>query len=239
MSLSRVPMNTPVRGVQCTLNLLWLKRPPVDVVVRRVGCQLRNAEDLTANIAAAVKEVQDTGQIALDDPHPCGDAGYQCTGVGQVCRLYWEGPNYGIINFDNFGLAMLTVFQCVTNEGWTNVLYNVNDACGNQWPWIYFLSLIILGSFFVLNLVLGVLSGESELIAGLEKCCLEDDIAGKMATPAPIPKLAVTMGVTKDSQNTILTVRRSADTLSSALCECVIPPTLTLLRRLNSKGSGF
>ncbi|GFS83443.1 voltage-dependent calcium channel type D subunit alpha-1 [Nephila pilipes] len=101
-----------------------------------------------------------TDQIALEDPHPCGDAGYQCTGVGQVCRLYWEGPNYGIINFDNFGLAMLTVFQCVTNEGWTNVLYNVNDACGNQWPWIYFLSLIILGSFFVLNLVLGVLSGE-------------------------------------------------------------------------------
>ncbi|GFQ66506.1 voltage-dependent calcium channel type D subunit alpha-1 [Trichonephila clavata] len=101
-----------------------------------------------------------TDQIALDDPHPCGDAGYQCTGVGQVCRLYWEGPNYGITNFDNFGLAMLTVFQCVTNEGWTNVLYNVNDACGNQWPWIYFLSLIILGSFFVLNLVLGVLSGE-------------------------------------------------------------------------------
>lgn len=102
-----------------------------------------------------------TGLFALDDPHPCGDAGFQCdASSGQVCRLYWEGPNYGIINFDNFGLAMLTVFQCVTNEGWTNVLYNVNDACGNQWPWIYFLSLIILGSFFVLNLVLGVLSGE-------------------------------------------------------------------------------
>ncbi|GIY01789.1 voltage-dependent calcium channel type D subunit alpha-1 [Caerostris extrusa] len=49
-----------------------------------------------------------TGQIDLDNPHPCGDSGYQCTGVGQVCRLYWGGPNYGIINFDNFGLAMLT-----------------------------------------------------------------------------------------------------------------------------------
>lgn len=40
------------------------------------------------------------------------------------------------------------------------VLYNMNDAVGNEWPWIYFVSLIILGSFFVLNLVLGVLSGE-------------------------------------------------------------------------------
>jgi len=30
---------------------------------------------------------------------------------------------------------------------------------GYGWPWIYFVSLIIIGSFFVLNLVLGVLSG--------------------------------------------------------------------------------
>uniref|UniRef100_A0A8C5JF96 Voltage-dependent L-type calcium channel subunit alpha n=1 Tax=Junco hyemalis TaxID=40217 RepID=A0A8C5JF96_JUNHY len=55
---------------------------------------------------------------------------------------------------------MLTVFQCITMEGWTDVLYWVNDAIGCEWPWIYFVSLIILGSFFVLNLVLGVLSGE-------------------------------------------------------------------------------
>ena len=37
----------------------------------------------------------------------------------------WEGPNYGITNFDNFALAMLTVFQCVTMEGWVNVMYDV------------------------------------------------------------------------------------------------------------------
>ncbi|XP_067122781.1 muscle calcium channel subunit alpha-1-like isoform X2 [Centruroides vittatus] len=101
-----------------------------------------------------------TGLIALEEPHPCG-GGYHCNAsLAEVCRTYWEGPNYGITNFDNFGLAMLTVFQCVTNEGWTNVLYNINDAVGNEWPWIYFISLIIIGSFFVLNLVLGVLSGE-------------------------------------------------------------------------------
>ncbi|RWS16550.1 muscle calcium channel subunit alpha-1-like protein, partial [Dinothrombium tinctorium] len=36
----------------------------------------------------------------------------------------------------------------------------INDAEGNHYPWIYFISLVILGSFFVMNLVLGVLSGE-------------------------------------------------------------------------------
>ncbi|VDP75378.1 unnamed protein product [Echinostoma caproni] len=72
----------------------------------------------------------------------------------------WTGPNYGITNFDNFGLSMLTVFQCVTMEGWTQVLYWVNDSQGMLYPWVYFISMIIIGSFFVMNLVLGVLSGE-------------------------------------------------------------------------------
>ncbi|PAA55007.1 hypothetical protein BOX15_Mlig024222g3 [Macrostomum lignano] len=72
----------------------------------------------------------------------------------------WEGPNSGITNFNNIGLAMLTVFQCITMEGWTDVMYYVTDSMGPEFAWLYFVSLIILGSFFVMNLVLGVLSGE-------------------------------------------------------------------------------
>lgn len=66
-----------------------------------------------------------TDEIALEDPHPCSDdgKGYRCNETTQECRYYWEGPNDGITNFDNFGLAMLTVFQCVTMEGWTQVMY--------------------------------------------------------------------------------------------------------------------
>jgi len=101
-----------------------------------------------------------TGEI-METAHPCGPNGFKCQERQNMeCRGGWEGPNYGITNFDNFGLSMLTVFQCVTNEGWTTVMYNINDAIGNSWPWMYFISLVILGSFFVMNLVLGVLSGE-------------------------------------------------------------------------------
>ncbi|CAF3020652.1 unnamed protein product [Rotaria sp. Silwood2] len=77
-----------------------------------------------------------------------------------VCREYWVGPNKGITSFDNIGFAMLTVFQCITMEGWTQILYWTNDAVGTLFNWLYFVPLIILGSFFMLNLVLGVLSGE-------------------------------------------------------------------------------
>lgn len=85
---------------------------------------------------------------------------YTCPQNASVCKEGWEGPNYGITSFDNIFFAMLTVFQCITMEGWTSILYWTNDALGSTYNWIYFVPLIILGSFFMLNLVLGVLSGE-------------------------------------------------------------------------------
>lgn len=74
----------------------------------------------------------------ISDPQPCSDqpnVGYNCPiedGKVYECKTQpgdaaWQGPNEGITNFDNFGLAMLTVFQCITLEGWTDVLYWVNS----------------------------------------------------------------------------------------------------------------
>ncbi|KAM8913692.1 dihydropyridine-sensitive L-type skeletal muscle calcium channel subunit alpha-1-like isoform 3-T3 [Spinachia spinachia] len=100
--------------------------------------------------------------VENEKPAPCAQAGNgrRCTINGTVCRTGWPGPNNGITHFDNLGFSMLTVYQCITTQGWTDVLYWVNDAIGMEWPWIFFTTLILVGSFFVLNLVLGVLSGE-------------------------------------------------------------------------------
>ncbi|KAL4674869.1 hypothetical protein H8959_018803 [Pygathrix nigripes] len=61
----------------------------------------------------------------FDPPHPCGvqgcPAGYECKD--------WIGPNDGITQFDNILFAVLTVFQCITMEGWTTVLYNLDVSC--------------------------------------------------------------------------------------------------------------
>lgn len=67
----------------------------------------------------------------LDGSPPCGKegVGFDCSEMSEkaYCKDGWEGPNDGITNFDNFGLSMLTVFQCITLEGWTDVLYNVRS----------------------------------------------------------------------------------------------------------------
>ena len=75
----------------------------------------------SSNLSIVADEMVDP-----DEPMLCG-GNYMCEeDAGQHCREYWDGPNFGITNFDHFGLAMLTVFQCVTLEGWTDVLYWVS-----------------------------------------------------------------------------------------------------------------
>lgn len=65
------------------------------------------------------------GNLAEEEPTPCAVSGHgrHCLLNGTFCREGWQGPNNGITNFDNFLFAMLTVFQCITMEGWTDVLY--------------------------------------------------------------------------------------------------------------------
>ena len=60
-----------------------------------------------------------------DDPEfPEFSAGvFLCNHNESMCLPQWEGPNKGITNFDNIGFAMLTVFQCITMEGWTSIMY--------------------------------------------------------------------------------------------------------------------
>jgi hypothetical protein len=59
---------------------------------------------------------------------------YTCNAEISVCLEKWHGPNYGITSFDNIGLAMLTVFQCVSMEGWTPILYSVRESSCSSDP---------------------------------------------------------------------------------------------------------
>lgn len=63
--------------------------------------------------------------VENEKPSPCArtGSGRPCTISGSECRGGWPGPNHGITHFDNFGFSMLTVYQCITMEGWTDVLY--------------------------------------------------------------------------------------------------------------------
>mmetsp|Transcript_58370 Transcript_58370/g.186060 ORF Transcript_58370/g.186060 Transcript_58370/m.186060 type:complete len:1610 (+) Transcript_58370:485-5314(+) len=82
-------------------------------------------------------------------------------GMGRACPegltcARFQNPNNDITSFDNILWAWLTIFQCISMEGWTDVMYFVQDAV-NSWVWLYFVFMIIFGSFFAVNLALAVL----------------------------------------------------------------------------------
>ncbi|KAF3852852.1 hypothetical protein F7725_006207 [Dissostichus mawsoni] len=77
------------------------------------------------------------------DERPCGEElpSRLCQNDSR-CERRWIGPNYGITQFDNILFAVLTVFQCITMEGWTDMLYFSNDVEGSAWNWMYYIPLI-------------------------------------------------------------------------------------------------
>ncbi|PRD26895.1 UNVERIFIED_CONTAM: Voltage-dependent calcium channel type A subunit alpha-1 [Trichonephila clavipes] len=69
---------------------------------------------------------QTTPCYMTHDPDKIPSGAYTCDPNEAQCDEGWIGPNFGITSFDNIFFAMLTVFQCITMEGWTAILYWVS-----------------------------------------------------------------------------------------------------------------
>ncbi|XP_067353747.1 voltage-dependent T-type calcium channel subunit alpha-1H-like isoform X2 [Channa argus] len=101
--------------------------------------------------------------LAAEEAHP--DMGLRVDEVSCVnwyqyyneCRAGEINPHKGAINFDNIGYAWIAIFQVITLEGWVDIMYYVMDA-HSFYNFIYFIFLIIVGSFFMINLCLVVIA---------------------------------------------------------------------------------
>uniref|UniRef100_A0A7S3D7M4 Uncharacterized protein n=2 Tax=Palpitomonas bilix TaxID=652834 RepID=A0A7S3D7M4_9EUKA len=64
----------------------------------------------------------------------------------------------GHINFDNFGFAVLAIFQSISLEGWTEIMYSLQDGWSSVGATVYFVMMIVLGAMFTINLALAVIA---------------------------------------------------------------------------------
>ena len=58
------------------------------------------------------------------------------------------------IHWSSLGVSLLTIFRIMTLEGWIELL-NITMAT-YWWAWVYFVSLILIGTFLILNLIVAV-----------------------------------------------------------------------------------
>ena len=91
--------------------------------------------------------------FARGRPGPGADPTY----TDRRASVYYEDLDWGFNQFPNFFEACISIFQCITLEGWAAVMYRVMDAYDPALAVAYFVVLILFGAFCVVNLVLSVL----------------------------------------------------------------------------------
>ncbi|KAL3058471.1 hypothetical protein OYC64_010597 [Pagothenia borchgrevinki] len=76
---------------------------------------------------------------------------------GFVCMKAGRNPNYGYTSFDSFGWAFLTLFRLMTQDFWENLYMLTLRAAGKTYM-IFFVLVIFVGSFYLVNLILAVVA---------------------------------------------------------------------------------
>uniref|UniRef100_A0A3B5RAI4 Sodium channel protein n=1 Tax=Xiphophorus maculatus TaxID=8083 RepID=A0A3B5RAI4_XIPMA len=88
----------------------------------------------------------------------CGNSSSagQCP-EGYICLKAGKNPDYGYTSFDNFGWAFLSLFRLMTQDYWEYLYQQTLRAAGKPYM-IFFVLVIFLGSFYLINLILAVVA---------------------------------------------------------------------------------
>ena len=78
-----------------------------------------------------------------------------------TCAYFDMNPAHNLMSFDNVGVAMISLMQSLTFDDWTVAMYALMDAFSSPWIVIFFLAIVVLGGFFVVNLFLAVIFEET------------------------------------------------------------------------------
>ncbi|GLD70029.1 sodium channel protein type 4 subunit alpha-like protein [Lates japonicus] len=87
----------------------------------------------------------------------------ECEALNDTSLYYWTKVK---VNFDNVGAGYLALLQVATFKGWMEIMYAAVDSRAveeqpikeiNLYMYLYFVIFIIFGSFFTLNLFIGVI----------------------------------------------------------------------------------
>eukprot|EP00899_Mesostigma_viride_P005849 jgi/Mesvir1/15265/Mv06486-RA.2 len=84
------------------------------------------------------------------------EPGQRCTNQGPDGHLF-SNPNFGLTSFDNLPLAFLAIFQALTLEGWSYINSMTNAASAVPLAILFWLTIIIFGAYFLMNLPVAIL----------------------------------------------------------------------------------
>ncbi|CAM1295429.1 Uncharacterised protein r2_g457 [Pycnogonum litorale] len=105
--------------------------------------------------------VQNESRWLMKDGNPvlCGNitGSRRCPENYTCLPDFGSNPNYGYSNFDNFGWSMLATLQLITLDYFED-LYNKVIACTGPLSLTFFIFVVFLGSYYLVNLMLAVVA---------------------------------------------------------------------------------
>ncbi|GAB0201458.1 sodium channel protein type 8 subunit alpha [Grus japonensis] len=98
----------------------------------------------------------DNGSRGFDWEEYTNNMCSQCP-EGYTCMKAGRNPNYGYTSFDTFSWAFLALFRLMTQDFWEN-LYQLTLRAAGKTYMIFFVLVIFVGSFYLVNLILAVVA---------------------------------------------------------------------------------
>ncbi|NWQ66466.1 SCN5A protein, partial [Neopipo cinnamomea] len=86
----------------------------------------------------------------------CGSGAGVCPPGYKCCKI-GPNPDYGFTSFDTFGWAFLSLFRLMTQDYWERLYQQTLRASGKVYI-VFFMMVIFLGSFYLVNLILAVVT---------------------------------------------------------------------------------
>ncbi len=112
----------------------------------RVARLISTIRDLRLIVAALVRSIPSVGHVMM----LMGIIVYIYAIMGY--HLFHE---HDPANWKNLGMSVLTLFNIITLEGWTEIMYTAMQQ--HPLAWLYFVSFVIIGTFVVINLFIAII----------------------------------------------------------------------------------
>ncbi|OMJ93489.1 hypothetical protein SteCoe_3461 [Stentor coeruleus] len=84
--------------------------------------------------------------------------------INYECISSLDNPNYGVTNFDNIFISLVTIFQIITLEGWTTVMY-ITQTASSYYVIFFYMPLIFIAANLILNFTLAIITISFEIIS--------------------------------------------------------------------------
>ena len=108
-------------------------------------------------------------------------------------------------NWGNLGVCVLTLFNIITLEGWTEIMATAMEL--HDWAWVYFVTYVVIATFVVINLFIAIIinnldEAKLERLQELQEPASQEEILRELRlTQKALQRLEARLSIQEEEQD--------------------------------------